>query len=77
VRLERQTLRRLPVSGDILFTIRIHVDPVAALNGHPEGSRLAAGIKQEILGLSDSQAAYRSLLKDRDRIIAVLEAIGR
>jgi hypothetical protein len=77
VRLERQTLRRLPLSGDILFTIRIHIDPVAALARHPEGARLAEGIKQEILGLSDSQAAYRSLLKDRDRIVAVLEAIRR
>lgn len=77
IRLERQTLRRLPVAGDILFTIRIHVDPVAALKAHPERARLAAGIKQEILGLSESQAVYRSLLKDRDRIVAVLEAIER
>ncbi|BCJ89829.1 hypothetical protein IZ6_05640 [Terrihabitans soli] len=77
VRLERQTLRRLPISGDVLFTIRIHIDPVAALKTHPEGARLAAGIKQEILGLSDGQAAYRSLLKDRARILAVLESIER
>jgi hypothetical protein len=77
IRLERQTLRRLPVSGDILFTIRIHIDQVAALKNHPEGAALAAGIKREILGLTEDQAAYRSLLKDRDRIIAVLEAIGR
>jgi dimethylamine monooxygenase subunit A len=77
VRLERQTLRRLPLSGDILFTIRTYLDPVAALRDHPEGGRLAAGIKREILGLSDSQAAYRSLLKDRGRIVALLEAMER
>jgi hypothetical protein len=77
VRLERQTLRRLPLSQDILFTIRTYLDPVAALKDHPEGLRLAAGIKREILGLSDGQAAYRSLLKDRDRIVALLEAIER
>lgn len=77
IRLERQTLRRLPGSGDVLFTIRIHIDQVAALKLHPEGARLAAGIKEEILGLSDEQAAYRSLLKDRDRIVAVLEALER
>lgn len=77
VRLERQTLRRLPLSGDILFTIRTYLDPVAALRDHPEGPRLVAGIKREILGLSDSQATYRSLLQDRDRIVALLEAIER
>jgi hypothetical protein len=77
IRLERQTLRRLPVSGDVLFTIRIHIDQVAALKRHPDGARLAAGIKGEILGLSDGQATYRSLLKDRARIVAVLEAIER
>lgn len=77
VRLERQTLRRLPLSGDILFSIRTYLDPVAALKDHPGGSVFAAGIKREILGLSDSQAAYRSLLKDRDRIIALLETIER
>jgi dimethylamine monooxygenase subunit A len=77
VRLERQTLRRLPFSGDILFSIRTYLDPVAALKEHPGGALLAAGIKREILALSDSQAAYRSLLKDRERIVALLETIER
>jgi hypothetical protein len=77
VRLERQTLRRLPVSGDILFTIRIHLDPISALKNYPQGKALAAGIKREVLGLSDDQAAYRALLKDRTRIVAVLEAIEK
>jgi len=38
VRVERQTLRRLPTSGAVLFTIRIWRHPLAAL----EGERLAA-----------------------------------
>ena len=29
IRVERQTLRKLPASGDILFTIRIYLDPLA------------------------------------------------
>jgi hypothetical protein len=31
IRVERQTLRKLPATGDILFTIRIHLDPMALL----------------------------------------------
>ena len=40
VRVERQTLRRLPVSGGLVFTIRIWRHPLAALDAEPE--RLAA-----------------------------------
>lgn len=75
IRLERQTLRRLS-TGDILFTIRIHIDPIAALKGHPDGGRLAAGIRADILGLSDSQAAYRGLGRSRDAIVRALDAIA-
>ncbi len=76
VRLERQTLRRLPISDDILFTIRIHVDPLAALRDHPQGAELAAGIRQEISSLSEDQLRYRSLLADRERIFAALDAVS-
>ena len=31
LRVERQTLRKMPVSGDVLFTIRIHLDPLLAI----------------------------------------------
>jgi hypothetical protein len=40
LRVERQTLRRLPRSGAALFTIRVWLDPLAALRAEPE--RLAA-----------------------------------
>jgi hypothetical protein len=76
VRLERQTLRRLG-SGDILFTIRIHIDPLETLSGHPDGARLAAGMKAELEGLSEAQLGYRSLSQAKDRIVAALEAIAR
>ena len=41
IRVERQTLRKLPVSGDILFTIRIYLDPMAVLRSHPDRAALA------------------------------------
>lgn len=36
LRCERQTLRRLPKSRAVLFTIRVYVDPLAALTERPD-----------------------------------------
>ncbi|WP_436639042.1 heme-dependent oxidative N-demethylase family protein [Microbaculum sp. FT89] len=74
IRVERQTLRRLPISGDILFTIRIYVDPLAALARHPEGRSLARSLRDQLLALDEAQAAYKALLEHRGRIVAALEA---
>lgn len=76
VRVERQTLRRLPQSGDILFTIRIHHDPVAAFARHPQGSELAQGLRRQLLELDAAQAAYKGLAADRDAIAAALESLA-
>lgn len=74
VRVERQTLRRLPKSGDILFTIRIHHDPVAAFARHPLGGQLALGLRRQLLELDTAQTAYKGLTADRD---AIAEALAR
>lgn len=76
VRVERQTLRRLPESGDMLFTIRIHVDPFLAFRRHPEGSALAASLREQILGLDAEQLAYKGLTEHRDAVAAALERIA-
>ena len=76
VRVERQTLRRLPQSGDVLFTIRIHVDPFAAFARHPDGPRLAAGLRAQLLALDDAQLAYKGLTHERDRIAAALQELA-
>jgi hypothetical protein len=45
LRVERQTLRKLPATGAIVFGIRVHQDPLASLRGDPAGvARLAATI---------------------------------
>lgn len=75
VRVERQTLRRLPVSGDILFTIRIHVDPVTAFRRHPDGARLATGLRTQLLALDAPGLAYKGLTDHRDRLAEALERI--
>jgi hypothetical protein len=76
VRVERQTLRRLPESGDILFTVRIHVDPFDAFRRHPEGARLAASLREQILALDPEQLAYKALTEHRDAVAAALARIA-
>ena len=46
LRMERQTLRRLPQTQDILFTIRVHVKPLVHLAEQPDrAAELAAAIR--------------------------------
>lgn len=76
IRVERQTLRKMPLSGDILFTIRIHVDPLNVLASHPERARLAASFADQLDGLNAAQLAYKGLHNDRDRLVAALRAMA-
>jgi hypothetical protein len=76
IRVERQTLRKLPVSGDILFTIRIHLDPLAVLRKHPDRIALAGGFARQLAGLDQAQLDYKGLAADRDRLVAELNAIA-
>lgn len=76
VRVERQTLRRLPHSGDILFTIKVHHDPVSAFAKHPHGARLALSLRDQILALDADQLAYKGLTESRDAIANRLEALA-
>ncbi|KRB51750.1 hypothetical protein ASE04_09435 [Rhizobium sp. Root708] len=75
-RVERQTLRRLPLSGDILFTIRVYVDPIAAIAGHPNAAALAASFASQLDGLDDRQAAYKGLTLQKAELAAKLRALA-
>lgn len=77
VRVERQTLRRLPNSGDILFTIKIHHDPLALLKEHPRGAELAAGLARQIRELDVRQRAYKGLSQYAEAIAHELEGFCR
>lgn len=44
-RVERQTLTKLPLSGDMVFTIRTYVRPLAELGGPEEYSNLATALE--------------------------------
>ncbi len=76
VRVERQTLLKLAGSGDILFTIRVMVDPLAALAAHPEGPRLAHGLATAIAAFDRDQLAYKGLAEARDRLVEGLARLA-
>lgn len=75
-RVERQTLRKLPVSGDILFTIRIYTDPLAALRTLPEARRIATVFADQLEALNLPQATYKGLAAKRAALVAELRAVA-
>lgn len=76
IRVERQTLRKMPQSGDILFTIRIYLDPLGMLARHPDRARIAPAFAAQLRALSQEQLDYKGLTADRDRIALSLEAMA-
>jgi dimethylamine monooxygenase subunit A len=74
IRVERQTLRKLPATGDILFTIRIYLDPIGLLKSRPDRTALAASFAEQLLALDAEQLDYKGLTADRDRLV---EALGK
>ncbi len=76
LRAERQTLTRLPASGDVLFTIQIVVDPVSLLMTHPDRHQIAARLKHHIESLDAAQLAYKGISDHRDVVLAELSALA-
>jgi len=76
LRLERQTLRKLPDSGAILFTIRIYIDPFEALESHEDGPAIANALITQIHDLSPEQLEYKGMTADREALIRRLEALA-
>lgn len=77
IRVERQTLRKLPVSQDILFTIRIHLDPLKVLARHPDRATLAASFAAQLSALDEQQLDYKGMTADRDRLVALLHTMAK
>ena len=74
IRVEYQTLRKLLRTGEILFTIRIHVDPLRILSSHRDCTKLAERFRQSVLALDEAQLAYKGLVESRD---ALAERLAR
>jgi hypothetical protein len=77
LRVERQTLRKLPQSGAILFMVRVHLDPLAALEGDLGGPALARALREHVGALSPEGLAYKGLSDVREPLLATLSALSR
>lgn len=76
LRAERQTLTRLPASGDVLFTIQIVVDPVSLLMKHQDRNEIAARLQHHIEGLDAEELAYKGISEHRDVVLAELASLA-
>jgi hypothetical protein len=76
IRVERQTLRKLPASGDILFTIRIYLDPMKVLERHPDRAAIAASLAAQLTALDAAQVDYKGFAADRERLVERLASIA-
>jgi hypothetical protein len=70
-RTERQTLQRLPATGAILFTIRIHRAPLRVLARDPA---TAAAFAASVRSIDADLARYKALGVVRDAALAYLDA---
>lgn len=70
-RVERQTLRRLPETGAVLFGIRIHQHPLAAFRHDREQGRALA---DAVATLDPSLTAYKSMATIRNAVVIYLNA---
>ena len=76
LRVERQTLRKLTKSGDIVFTVRIYLDPLEVLETMPDGDRLATAIDEQLSIFSVEQESYKGLVGERKRLSERLRQIA-
>lgn len=76
LRVEYQTLRKLPASGDILFTVRIHVDPLSLLSRHSDRRRICTGFAASLEALDTDQLDYKGLSQGRDILLEKLRKIS-
>ena len=73
IRIERETLRRLPRSGGVLFTIRGFQQPLSdyVRRGHD----VAVNLHRLVSRLPDDVARYKSIYAYRDAVLAWLERV--
>lgn len=78
VRVERQVLRRLPDTGDIVFSIRIYSDPIASLNALPNAPEIAKALIQRLENFTPEQLDYKGMTGKKAALTTYLnEVISR
>ena len=75
VRVERQVLRRLPETGDIVFSIRIYSDPIASLVNLPNAAQVASALIQRLEEFTPEQLAYKGMIGKKAALMAHLSEL--
>tara|TARA_Y100001970_G_scaffold158168_1_gene193467 strand:+ start:399 stop:1274 length:876 start_codon:yes stop_codon:yes gene_type:complete len=70
LRVERQTIRKLPKYGTVLFTIRVHVDPIESILNDKHSLK---SLKMAVENLSGSMKEYKSINQFEKSLIDWLE----
>ncbi len=73
LRVERQTLNRLPETGAVLFTIRTRQAALAEVMAVPGA---AAALAEAVRGLPETVAAYRGIAPFRAALLAALDRVA-
>lgn len=73
IRSERQSLRKLPKSSNVLFTIRTYVRSLSVLEGFPA---LARGLRRALEKIPPEVRQYKNQLAIRKPLLAYLTRIG-
>jgi hypothetical protein len=74
LRVERETLRRFPVTNCVLFTIRTHVAPILSVADAPDVARRLA---DSLSALPDDVRGYKDLRTTADSLVAMLRGAVR
>jgi hypothetical protein len=62
----------MPASGDILFTIRVHLDPLAALKRNPDA---IGSFIEQLRALDKRELDYKGLAEKQHEFIDALTAL--
>jgi dimethylamine monooxygenase subunit A len=73
IRSERQSLRRVPRAGDVLFTIRTYIRPLSVLESMPS---VARGLAQALDKIPPEMRSYKNQLPIRDALVTYLSRIS-
>jgi hypothetical protein len=76
LRSERQTLRRLPTTGAVLFTIRTQQVPLAVVADVDAPPTVASGMADAVDAWSPALLAYRGGERWKDPVVAWLRSLG-
>lgn len=66
------SLRRLPNTGAVVFTIRIYNDPIAMLTSLSDGGHMAEALAGKLMEFSPEQLAYKGMVSKRDALVGYL-----